>query len=70
MTLTGRAAGYNSVILATGLQGERPGEAESDGKMRRVKDRVAGAIPVFLPLNLSSIVAPGQKTRLIDQWNC
>lgn len=52
VTLTGRAAGYNSVILATGLQGQRPGEAESDGKMRRVKDRVAGEVPVFSPLNL------------------
>lgn len=45
MTLTGRAAGCNAVILATSLQGERPGEAERDGKMRRAMDGVAGVVP-------------------------
>lgn len=69
VTLTGRAAGYSAVILATRLQGERPGEAERDGKTRRAKDGVAGLVPVFSPLSLSSALAPGWKTRLIDQSN-
>lgn len=59
VTLTGRAAGYSAVILVTSLLGERLGEAERDGKMRRVKDGVAGVVPVFLPKSLYSALAPG-----------
>lgn len=62
VTLTGRAAGYSAVILATGLQGGRQKEMERRGEQ---KDGVAGAVPVFSlpPLSLPSAFAPGWKNQ-------
>lgn len=75
VTLTGRAVGCKAVILATGLQGERAGEAErgkmgwGDEENEGWRER-GGSGSAFLPLTPPSALAPGWKTSLIDQSNC
>ena len=58
VTLTGRAAGYRAVILATGLQGGRSG-----GRKRWIDEESVGWSGFSPLLSLSSVLAPGLRNQ-------